>query len=122
MSKFTEQEVEDLTLEWLEELGWRHVYGPDIEPEKPKAERESFSTVFLAGRLKQALRRLNPGLPDQVLDDAYNQVTRPESPDLLTNNRAFHLALTGTLKAPYRNAQGEETTADVVLVKLTNRT
>ena len=51
-----------------------------------------------------------------MLDDAFSQITRPESPDLLTNNRGFHLALSGTLKVPYRNAQGEEATADVVLV------
>ncbi len=120
MSRFTEQEVEDLTLEWLGELGWRHVYGPDIEPEKPRTERDSFATVYLAGRLKTALKKLNPVLPQQVLDDAFGQITRPESPDLLTNNRAFHLALTGTLKVPYRNDQGKETTADVVLADWDN--
>jgi type I restriction enzyme, R subunit len=121
MSKFTEQEVEDLTLEWLGELGWRHVYGPDIEPEKPKSERDSFSTVYLADRLKVALKRLNPALPNPVLEDAFNQITRPESPDLLTNNRTFHLALTGTVKVPYRNTEGEETTADVILVDWENQ-
>jgi len=120
VSKFTEQEVEDLSLEWLGELGWKHVYGPDVEPEKPKAEREDYSTVYLADRLMHALKRLNPNLPQRVLDDAFGQVTRPESPDLLTNNRKFHLDLTGTVKVPYRNDQGEETTADVALVDWDN--
>jgi len=116
MSRMTEAEIEGAALAWLGELGWTHVYGPQIEPEKPDSERETLSTVFLAGRLRSALRRLNPGLPDRVLGDAFTQITRPESPDLLTNNRSFHLALTGTVNVPYRNADGEETTAIVFLV------
>ncbi len=36
----TEDELEQWVLEILTELGWTHVYGPDIAPGEPGAERE----------------------------------------------------------------------------------
>ena len=116
MVKITEQQIEDMTLEWLESLGWAHVYGPDIEPENPRGERREFSTVYLERRLRDALAQLNPGTAPGVLDEAFRIITRPESPDLLTNNRAFHHMLTDGVKVPYRTVDGEDATADVALI------
>src|SRR5690348_6034959 len=98
--RLNEQQIEELNLQWLEELGWRHVFGPDIEPERPSAEREDFSTVFLAGRLREAIRTLNPGVSSSVLDEAFRIVTRPDSPDLITNNRNFQRMLSDSVKVP----------------------
>ncbi|MBN8689965.1 MAG: type I restriction endonuclease subunit R [Armatimonadetes bacterium] len=116
MSRLSEQELEELHLQWLGELGWKHVFGPDIEPEKPAAERDEFSTVFLSGRLREALRRLNPGVSQAVLDEAFRIVTRPDSPDLITSNRNFHRMLSDSVRVPYRDADGKDATANVVLV------
>lgn len=116
MSRLNEQQIEKLNLQWLGELGWSHVYGPDIEPERPGAEREDFSTVLLATRLREALKSLNPGVSAQVLDEAFRIVTRPESPDLITNNRNFQRMLSDSVKVPYRDAEGKDATASVVLV------
>ena len=32
-------DVKDAALNWLEGLGWQVPPGPDIEPDKPRAER-----------------------------------------------------------------------------------
>ena len=75
---FTESEVEDAALEWLENLGWSVVHGPSIGPDTPSAERSDYSDVVLEYRLRGALDRLNPGLPTAALDDAFRKLTRPE--------------------------------------------
>jgi type I restriction enzyme R subunit len=113
----TEQQLEDIALEWLEGAGWRHVFGPDIAPETQSEERKDFSTVFLAGRLHAALRRLNPEASSEVLDEAFRIVTRPDSPDLLTNNRAFHKMLTEYVPVPFRDAEGRDDTAQIRLIE-----
>ena len=57
---FTESVVEQAALAWLESLKWRIVYGPEIAPGEPAAERDDYGEVVLAGRLREALQRLNP--------------------------------------------------------------
>ena len=55
--------VEDAALEWFGELGYAVGYGPHLAPGEPAAERGSFSEVVLVGRLREAIRRLNPAIP-----------------------------------------------------------
>ena len=59
-AKFTEDTVEQATLEWLTELGYTILYGPDIAPESTAPERENFQQVVLEERLRSAIERLNP--------------------------------------------------------------
>jgi hypothetical protein len=64
--------VEDAALEWFGELGYAVGHGPQMAPGEPAAEREpersgdsqrqSFSEVVLVGRLREAIRRLNPAI------------------------------------------------------------
>ena len=37
--------------------------GPQLAPGEPAAERGSFSEVVLVGRLREAIRRMNPAIP-----------------------------------------------------------
>jgi type I restriction enzyme, R subunit len=55
--------VEDAALEWFGELGYAVGHGPHLAPGEPAAERGSFSEVVLVGRLREAIRRLNPAIP-----------------------------------------------------------
>lgn len=79
MSNFTESVVEDAALAWLEALGYAVLHGPDIAAGEPGAERSdpNYRDVVLDGRLRQALIRLNPGLPHDALEDAYRKLMRP---------------------------------------------
>ena len=63
MKGISESTVEDAALEWLAGLGWSVVHGPDIAPDTSGAERADYGEVVLERRLRDALARLNPGLP-----------------------------------------------------------
>ena len=60
MTTFTESEVEDATLEWLESLGWEVAHGPRVAPHSAGSERTVYTEVILDQRLRQTLDRLNP--------------------------------------------------------------
>jgi len=58
--------VEDAALEWFGELGYAVGHGPHLAPSEPAAERDSFGDVVLVGRLRDAIRRLNPAIPEEA--------------------------------------------------------
>ena len=74
MRGISESTVEDAALEWLAGLGWSVVHGPDIAPDTPGAERADYGEVVLERRLRDALARLNPGLPAAAREDAFRTV------------------------------------------------
>lgn len=67
MNGLNESIVEDAALGWFGELGYEIGHGPHIAPGEPAAERDSFGDVVLAGRLREAIRRLNPTVPFHAL-------------------------------------------------------
>ncbi len=88
-----ESHVEDAALEWFGELGYTVGHGPHLAPGEPAAERDSFGEVVLVGRLRAALRRLNPALPEEAREEALRKVLRVGTPALVQTNRAFHRML-----------------------------
>ena len=86
----TEDAVEQATLGWLGELGYRAVAGPDIAPGEPKSERADFGDVILEGRLRAALRRLNSWLDAAALDETVRKLRHPAHVALARNNHAIH--------------------------------
>ena len=89
----TEDQLERETLAWLQDVGYTHIAGPDIAPDGPAPERSDYRQVLLAGRLKEALMRLNPAVPVVAIDDALAQVQDLGVPALLAANRRFHRLL-----------------------------
>ena len=88
-----ESDLEFAALEWFPYLGYEVLYGPEIAPEQPGAERESSGDVLLIERLQDAIDRLNPNIPADAREDALRKVLRPDRPTLVTNNRTFHQML-----------------------------
>src|SRR2546429_1788791 len=76
--KFTESTVEDAALAWLGELGFSVLHGPEIAPGELAAERIGFAETVLPKRLRAALQKLNPALPQDALDEAFRKVTVPQ--------------------------------------------
>jgi type I restriction enzyme R subunit len=73
----TENEVELAALDWLSQLGYSILHGPDIAPGEPAAERTSYADVVLDGRLRDALARLNATVarkPSDELDHAIRRI------------------------------------------------
>ena len=101
-SNFCESHLEEAALEWFEELGYEIVFAPDLAPDGDYPEREDYSDVALTERLKEALARINPRLPGEALEEAFRQITVPQSPSLLMNNKAFHQMITDGIDVQVR--------------------
>ena len=93
MTSFHESTVEEAAMGWLSGLGWETVYGPNIAPGTPAAERDTYNQVVLERRLKDALERLNPDLDNQGLEHALRRIINLDGPALEARNRSFHLDL-----------------------------
>ena len=120
MTTFTESEVEDAALEWLESLGWEVGHGPHIAPHSAGSERTDYTEVILENRLRQALDRLNPALPPDALDDAFRKLTRPAGSTLEARNRAFHRMLVDGVTVEYRTSGGTVRGAQVSILDYEN--
>jgi type I restriction enzyme R subunit len=104
--QFNESTVEKTALDCLKSLGWAVKHGPEIAPDGLFAERADYREVVLAQRLRDALARLNPDLPDEALEEAFRRLTHPEGATLEARNRAFHRMLVDGVTVEYRRADG----------------
>ncbi|MEQ1579178.1 MAG: type I restriction endonuclease subunit R [Steroidobacteraceae bacterium] len=98
--------VEDVALDWFGELGYAVGYGPQMAPSEPEAERDSFGEVLLVGRLREAIRVLNPAIPSEAHEDALRKVLRVATPSLPQTNRAFHRMLRDGVEVEYARPDG----------------
>ena len=98
--------VEYATLEWFRELGYAVGHGPHLAPGEPAAERASFGDVVLAGRLRAAIRRLNPAIPEEAREEALRKVLRLGTPSLVQTNRAFHRMRRDEVEVEYARPDG----------------
>ena len=94
MPTLTESKIEEFAIGLFEQLGYRYLYGPDIAPDGINPKRVSFEEIVMVESLRHAVYRINHTLPQEVCDEAINQVLRIASPDLLSNNETFHRMLT----------------------------
>ncbi len=108
--------VEDAALEWFGELGYEVGHGPHIAPGEPAAERDSFGEVVLVGRLREALRRLNPAIPEEAREEALRKVLRVGVPSLTQTNRDFHQMLRDGVDVVYKRSDGSTKNDKVWLV------
>ena len=88
--RFTESTVEEAALEWLRALGYAYVAGPDITPDGPYPERETYQQVVLVDRLQAAIARINPQSSEIGRDEAIRQLLHIGVPSLVQSNRAAH--------------------------------
>lgn len=102
----TEDALERWVLEILDELGWAHVYGPEIAPGEPSAERDDYRDVVLDGRLTAAVGRLNPRLPADAVADVVLTVQRVESPLIESENWNAYRYLIQGVPVEYRDESG----------------
>lgn len=99
--------VEQAALGWFEALGYDTARGADISVGADYPLRQSYEDVVLVPRLKAALRKLNPDLPEDAIVQAATLASRPPEPTVDQNNRWFHRLLTDGADVDYRNADGE---------------
>jgi len=98
----TEAHIEETALTWFEALGYETVHGPDMAPGEPAQERETYGDVILIGRLRAALERINPQVPEGAIEDAMRKVLEAEVGPLEVRNRAFHKLLVDGIPVEYQ--------------------
>jgi type I restriction enzyme R subunit len=108
----TEDQLEAEALEWLADVGYSHIYGPDIAVDGDAPERSNYTQVVLVERLRNAISRLNPEIPLAAREDALNQVLNLDTPVLLAANRHFHRLLINGVQVEYQ--KDGETRGDFV--------
>ena len=107
--------VEQPALQLLSQLGWETVSGFD-ETLGPAGTlgRDSQSEPVLGHRLKDALRELNPGVPDTAVSDAIEQLIRDRSVmDPVRANRDVYELLRDGTKVEIAGSDGTPRAATV---------
>ena len=115
-----ESTVENAALEWFEQLDYAVGHGSDFAPGETTSERDSFGDVVLVSRLRDAIARLNPTIPDEAREDALRKVLRVGTPALIQTNRAFHKLLRDGVPVEYPRPDGSIAGDHVRLVDFSN--
>jgi type I restriction enzyme R subunit len=108
----TEDQLEQETLGWLAEVGYTHLYGPNIAHDGESPERAHYRQVILVERLRSAIAKLNPAVPLPAREDALKQVLELGLPAQLSANRLFHRLLVSGVPVQYQ--KDGETRGDFV--------
>jgi len=116
----TEDQLEQLCLEWFQTTGYDYICGYDIAPGESAVERTDYRQVILHDRLLSQLEVINPHIPVATLEQVAIQVAKPETPILIKNNKAFHNLLLEGVKTEYKDKNGEEQTDYVKLIDFAN--
>ena len=114
--------VEQPAIDLLTELGWEHrnlfaeSFG-DAGTEGRQSEHE----VVLPRRLRTALERLNPGLPDDAYDEAVEQLTHDRSRQVPVHaNREVYRLLKDGVKVSVLDDQGARRTETLRVIDWTS--
>src|SRR5690606_3659882 len=89
----SEDQIEQIAINYLKNLGYEYIFGIDISPDGEHPERK-YNEVVLTTRLRDAIDKLNPSISYDAKEDALKKVLRTESPNALINNETFHRYLT----------------------------
>ena len=78
------------------------------------AEERQFGpgSVILTTVLSSVIRRLNPDLPHDTIEEVVRILSRPPHPTLIQNNRWFHALVTDGVEIEYRESSNGETRGD----------
>ena len=108
---FTEDMFEQAVIELLENLGYTHIYAPDME--------RDYSSPLLDSVLMDSLVKLNKGLPLDAINEAINKLRNFDTGSLLQKNMQFMDYLQNGVPVRYF-VKGEERTSIVYLIDYKN--
>ena len=78
---YTEADYENAVIELFENMGYRHIYGPDLD--------RDYNCPLYEDELVSALRRLNSSMPDDAINDALFKLKNFENAELVRKNAVF---------------------------------
>ena len=104
---FTESTYEQAVIELFEQMGYTHLYAPDME--------RDYESPLLDSVLLDSLVRINKKLPPQAIEEAVNKLKSFDSVSLLEKNRTFMEYLQNGVEVKYFE-KGEERSGIVYLL------
>lgn len=90
---YTEADYENSVIELFENMGYTHVYGPDIE--------RDFTSPLYDEELEDSIRRLNPTVPEPAIQDALYKLRNFENGELVQKNAVFMDYLQNGIQVSY---------------------
>ena len=121
MAWASEADLEAVFMEDLGALGYSLHHGAEISPEMRKPMRTSFRETFLIPVFFDALKRLNPELPDTAIQEAAARVHDVVfATDVVQENRRLHDVLVNGVALTYFS-DGEERNARVQIIDWENQ-
>lgn len=78
---YTEADYENSIIELFQNMGYKYIYGPDVE-------RDFYNPLYEV-ELANALRRLNPTMPQDAITDALYKLKNFDNADLIQKNAVF---------------------------------
>lgn len=112
MFSFTEDTFEQAVIELLENMGYTHIYAPDMN-------RTDYSRPLLDDVLRDCLVRLNRNLPVTAIDEAILKLNDFDAGSLLQKNMVFMDYLQNGITVKYA-VNGEERSSVVRLIDYTD--
>ena len=109
---FTEDMFEQAIIELFENMGYSHIYAPDMD-------RTDYSRPVLDGVLLDSLVKLNKGLPLDAINDAMAKLRDFDTGSLLQKNMQFMDYLQNGVPVKYFE-KGEERSSLVYLIDYDN--
>ena len=108
---YTEADYENSIIELFQNMGYQHVYGPDID-------RDFYSPLY-ESELVSALERLNPDMPSDAISEALHKLKTFENAELVQKNEVFMDYLQHGVEVRYF-VKGEERSGLVYLADFKN--
>lgn len=107
-----EEAYENSIIELFQELGYTHVYGPDVET-------RDFTSPLYEPVLTNALHQINPKLPDEAINEALFKLKNFENAELTQKNAVFMDYLQNGITVRYTE-KGEPRDTIVYLIDYEN--
>lgn len=107
-----EEAYENSIIELFEELGYTHVYGPDVET-------RDFTSPLYEAVLTNSLHQINPNLPDEAINEALFKLKNFENAELTQKNAVFMDYLQNGITVRYTE-KGEPRDTIVYLIDYKN--
>ena len=82
---YTEADYESSVIELFQNMGYQHIYAPDLE--------RDFRSPLYEDELDDAIHRLNPTLPEEAISDALYKLKNFENAELVQKNDIFNTEL-----------------------------
>ena len=105
----TEDQLEQLCLDWFKAIGYEYACGYDIAPDGVAPERADYNQIVLFDRLIKQLQVINPHIPVATLELVAQQIAKPETPILIKSNKVFHQFLLEGVKVEFKDGDKSKT-------------